>query len=82
MPSRTSAARRRFHRDHVIANRFRQAERLSPTDPADYVRGRLANHQHYLGCHRARCGICHPHKRWPNSDRQRAERAWREAEGC
>lgn len=82
MPSRPSAARRRFHRDRTIANRVRDARWISLTEPADFVLGRLAKHQHYLGCHRARCGICHPHKRWSNRDRQSAERAWRKAEGC
>jgi hypothetical protein len=77
MPSRPSAARRRVHRERVIAKRLNQARSLSLTDPADYVRGRLVNEQWYLGCHRARCGLCHPAKAKPNADRQRAEREWR-----
>lgn len=82
MSSRPSAARRRLHRDRVIAKRLAQAAGLSLTDRAEFVRGRLANHQHYLGCHRPRCGVCHPEKRWPNGDRQREERAWRDVEEC
>lgn len=82
MSSQPSAARRRFHRDRVIAKRLNQAARLSLTDPAEFTRGRLANHQHYVGCHRPRCGVCHPDKCWPNGDRQRENREWREAEAA
>lgn len=81
MSTRPSAARRRFHRDRIIAKRMAQAAGLALMDRADLVRGRLADHQYYLGCHRPRCGLCHPEKRWPNADRQRAERAWRKLEG-
>lgn len=45
------------------------------------VLGRLEDEQWYLGCHRARCGVCHPEKRWSYGDRQRAKRRWRREEG-
>jgi hypothetical protein len=80
MPIQPSAARRRFHTDRVVAKRVRQAKTLSITDPAEFVRGRLDDEQWYVGCHRARCGVCHPDKRWPSGNRQREERAWRRAE--
>jgi hypothetical protein len=79
MPSRPSAARRRFHTDRVVAKRLAQAHRHSSAT-GDAVRGRLENEQWYRGCHRARCGVCHACKRWPSGDRQREERAWRRHE--
>lgn len=82
MPSRPSAARRRLHRDRVVAKRLEQARALSLTDPTEHVPGRLANEQWYVGCHRARCGVCHPEKAAPNGDRQREEREWRRREEC
>jgi hypothetical protein len=51
-----------------------------PSDPEllDLSLGRFANEQPYLGCHRPRCGLCHPDKRWHRgADRLAAERAWR-----
>lgn len=78
MPSRPSAARRRFHTDRVIAKRLRLAHLLLHR-PADHliVRGRLDDEQAYLGCRRARCGLCHPSKRWPGAARQHNELTWR-----
>jgi len=80
MPSRPSAARRRFHTDRVIFKRLGQARSLSWRDDRDLVRGRLDDEQRYLGCHRARCGVCHPEKRWSYGDRHREERDWRRHE--
>ena len=80
MSSRPSAARRRFHRDRMIAKRLAQARKLSWIDPAEFQRGRLANEQWYLGCHRAGCAICHTGKDGPNAERQHAERQWRQIE--
>jgi hypothetical protein len=51
-----------------------------PSQPelVDLSLGRFAAEQPYLGCHRPRCGICHPDKRWHHgADRLAAERAWR-----
>lgn len=39
MPSHPSAARRRLHRDRVVAKRLEQARALSLTDPAEHVPG-------------------------------------------
>ncbi len=77
MSSRPSAARRRFHTDRIIAKRLRIVRLLRCADDADLVRGRLDDEQRYLGCHRACCGLCHPHKRWSYGDRRREEREWR-----
>jgi hypothetical protein len=46
-------------------------------EESEPVLGRLEDEQQYLGCHRARCGICHPEKRWSCGDREREKRAWR-----
>lgn len=81
MPSRPSAARRRFHTDRVIAKRLAQARRHPWSADGEHVHGRLDDEQWYLGCHRARCGVCHPEKRWAYGDRQREEREWRRHEG-
>ena len=45
--------------------------------PLDLSFGRFADEQPYLGCHRPRCGLCHPDKRWHRADRAAADRAWR-----
>jgi len=74
--SRPTRARRRYHRDRVVAKRAAEARRLG-AEPAP-VLGRLDDEQRYLGCHRARCGVCHPDKRW-GGERTRGERAWRRA---
>lgn len=82
MPSRPSAARRRFHTDRVIFKRLGQARALGWLDGREPVHGRLDDEQRYLGCHRARCGVCHPEKRWPGDDRRYEEREWRRREQC
>jgi hypothetical protein len=76
MPSRPSAARRRLHTDRIIAKRLRLVRLVGWVDAAELVRGRLDDEQWYLGCHRARWGVCHPEKRWSHGDRQREERQW------
>jgi hypothetical protein len=78
--SRPSRARRRYHRDRIVAKRAAQAVRLAALvgyPESAPVLGRLDNEQYYLGCHRTRCGICHPAKRWNYGDREREQRAWR-----
>jgi hypothetical protein len=77
MPSRPSAARRRFHRERVIAKRIAQARLLGRVEAEVLRDGRVANEQWYLGCHRPRCGVCHPSKRWAYGERQRSDREWR-----
>ena len=80
---RPSAARRRLHRDRIVAKRAAQARRLAwlPEPDVEPVLGRLEDEQWYLGCHRARCGLCHPEKRWSYGERQRAKRRWHREEG-
>ena len=76
---RHSRAHVRF-RDRVVAKRARQARKLQWWFDPDWtpVGGRLENEQWYLGCHRARCGVCNPDKRWRRgADRARAKRDWR-----
>jgi hypothetical protein len=80
MSSRPSAARRRFHRDRVIAKRIKVARDVGGRDVAEIVAGRLGDEQSYLGCGRPRCCLCHPEKHIPNADRQRADEAWRRIE--
>jgi hypothetical protein len=80
MPSRPSAARRRFHRDRVIARRIKLAGEVAHVDLTEIVSGRLEDRQYYLGCGRPRCCLCHPEKNLPNADRQRAAEAWRRLE--
>jgi hypothetical protein len=82
MPSRPTAARRRFHRDRVIAKRIKVAREIARFDLAEIVYGRLADQQHYIGCRRSRCRLCHPEKNLPNADRQRATDAWRRLESA
>ena len=79
MPSRPSAARRRFHSERVVAKRVAAAREIAHLDLAEIVPGRLAGQQFYLGCSRAQCRLCHPQKNLPNADRQRAAEAWRGA---
>ena len=81
MPSRPSAARRRFHTDRVIAKRVKVAREIACYDVADIVLGRLDDQQYYIGCKRSRCRLCHPEKNLPNAIRQRTEEAWRRSEG-
>jgi hypothetical protein len=76
---RHSRAHVRFHRDRIVRNREAQARHVAgiETDRP----GELANAQALLGCGRARCGVCHPTKRWHRgTDRQRAKREWRALE--
>jgi hypothetical protein len=80
MPSRPSAARRRFHRDRVIAKRIKLAREIAHIGLAEIVPGRLDNQQHYIGCSRPRCRLCHPGTNLPNAGRQRADEAWRRLE--
>lgn len=80
--ARRSGARRRLHTDRIVAKRAAQATRVVWWRSADWepTGGRLADERWYLGCHRPRCGICHPHKRFGYGDRQREEREWRRLE--
>jgi hypothetical protein len=80
MPSRPSAARRRFHRDRVIAKRINVAREIAHVDLDVVVAGRLEDQQYYVGCSRPRCRLCHPEKNMPNADRQHAEEEWRRIE--
>jgi len=77
MPRR-SRAYRRFHTDRVVAKRVAQAKREAwfKSPHWEPTRGRVEDEQWYLGCHRPRCGICHPEKRWNYGDREREERDW------
>jgi hypothetical protein len=70
---------RRHHRARVIRNRANAAIQVWGEDwPHHWPIGALADNQYWMGCNRARCGLCHPWKRWSNSaDRTRAEREWR-----
>jgi hypothetical protein len=77
MPSRSSRARRRFRTDRIIAKRLAQARSLGWLDEREFIRGRLEHEQWYLGCHKARCRLCHAEKRWSHGDRQREDRRWR-----
>ena len=81
MPSRSSAARRRFHTNRVIAKRINVAREMAHRELAEIVRGQFADRQYCLGCSRPRCRLCHPEKNFPNAERQRADEAWRRAEG-
>jgi len=70
---------RRHHRARVIASRVRTADRYYGSRQ-EFVHppGALTDNQYWLGCNRARCGMCHPSKRWHTSaDRMQAEREWR-----
>lgn len=78
---RRTKHRRRFHTDRVISNRRRRGRTLEYRDwwwaehpPAD---GRLRDRFYFRGCGVARCGLCHPHKRW-GGDRTREKRQWRD----
>jgi hypothetical protein len=81
MPSRPTAARRRFHRDRVIAKRSKVAREIARLDLTEIVCGRLDDQQYYIGCCRSRCRLCHPEKNLPNADRQRATETRRRLEG-
>ena len=77
MPSRPSAARRRFHTARVIAKRITKrikvARAIAHYELVEIVSGRLDDQQYYVGCSRPRCCACSPHKNLPNADRQRAD---------
>jgi len=80
MPSRPSAARRRFQTGRVVAKRIKVAHAIANYELAEIMPGRLDDQQFYLGCSRPRCCACAPHKNLPNADRQRADEAWRRLE--
>ena len=69
--ARVALARRRAYLDLMAG--------LPPGEAQlDLSLGRFADEQPNLGCHRPRCGICHPDKRWHRGgDRIAAKRAWR-----
>ena len=68
---RVALKRRRVYLDTLLASPA-EHERF------DLALGRFDDGQPYLGCSRARCGICHPSKRWHRgADRLAAERSWR-----
>lgn len=80
-----SRALRRHHRERIIAKRYRVASLQLSATWHDFhywhdrrPLGKLARTQAWLGCGRARCGLCHPSKRWHTSaDRMRADQDWR-----
>jgi hypothetical protein len=81
-----SRAHRRHQRHRVINKRIRQYERVvhpltqDNWDMALHIpTGVLADEQAWLGCRRAKCRLCHPHK-LAHSDRQREQREWRSLE--
>ena len=80
---RHSRAHTRHHFIRIARKRRKQFLELNPATLSfvaqlDLSLGRFDNEQPYLGCHRARCGLCHPTKRWHRSaDRAAAERGWR-----
>ena len=80
MPSRPSAARRRFHRDRVIARRVQAARDVAGRELGEIVPGRVDDKQYYVGCKCSRCRLCHPEKNLPNANRQRDDLAWRRME--
>jgi hypothetical protein len=79
---RHSRAHTRHHFVRIALNRRRKFLELRPGEadefPFDMSLGRFDDEQPYMGCHRARCGLCHPDKRWHRGgDRKAAERRWR-----
>jgi hypothetical protein len=64
----------RAQRARVIAARVAAYRAIAPDDPRRVARGRHVHEQWSLGCHNARCGLCHPAD--PGT-RQRDRRAWR-----
>ena len=83
-PQRHSRAHVRYHFIRIALKRRRAyldtLDRSGPVgrEPFDLALGRFDKGQPYLGCRRARCGLCHPTKRWHSgADRLAAERAWR-----
>jgi hypothetical protein len=79
---RHSRAHTRYHFIRVALKRRRAFLALHPEwmHELDYdlSLGLFDDEQRYMGCHRARCGLCRPGKRWHRSaDRAAAEREWR-----
>jgi hypothetical protein len=80
---RHSRAEVRYQFVRVALARRRRYLALNPDRWEDGVErdlslGRFDNEQPYTGCHRARCGLCHPDKRWHRgADRLAEEIAWR-----
>jgi hypothetical protein len=80
---RHSRAHTRYHFIRVALKRRRTF--LTLEGDSEYYRempslslGCFDDEQPYLGCHRPRCGLCHPDKRWHRgADRAAGERAWR-----
>jgi hypothetical protein len=83
VPRRHSRAHSRYHFVRVALKRRRKylALKLDTSYdryPPDLSLGRFDDEQPYLGCHRARCGVCHQTKRWHRgADRLAEKRAWR-----
>ena len=84
MPSRHRHSRAHARHHFVRVARKRRRAYLDATSYSwwtdggvDLSLGRFADEQPYLGCRRARCGLCHPDKRWHRgADRMAAARAW------
>jgi hypothetical protein len=80
---RHSRAHTRHHFIRIALKRRRAVLELHPAwwlhrFDDDMSLGVFDNEQPYLGCRRARCGVCHPTKRWHRgADRAAAEREWR-----
>lgn len=69
---------RRYHTWRVIQKRQDRHRRMDqrwlwPGEPLPD--GRLADEDRYHGCHRARCGVCHPEK-LVGGERTREKRQW------
>jgi hypothetical protein len=74
---------KRWHQETAMMGR-RARERRADFDrwglQAEVSLGEMRK-RHVHGCGRARCGLCHPSKRWHRQgDRARAEAAWRREE--
>jgi hypothetical protein len=54
--------------------RRRHVEKATGFEGQAVPLGRLRKH-HVHGCGRARCGVCHPSKRWPRHGRDDRRRA-------
>ena len=60
-----------------MARRVRFRREMFGDEGAVDELGRMRKHR-ACGCDRARCGVCHPSKRWyRQADRARDEQAWR-----
>jgi alpha-D-ribose 1-methylphosphonate 5-phosphate C-P lyase len=58
---------RRWHEETALMLR-RHVEKATSFEGAQVPLGRLRKHPAH-GCGRARCGLCHPSKRWPRQGR-------------